>query len=418
MRMPRDVDRLRERACVAVRRQHDDEVAAWLERQRPARERLRELFVVRAAVLREGVDELPARVPHLDQPELVDVPRDRRLHYLMALVPECVRKLGLGRDGLLADEPLDRGVALVAVHALKTSVRMASARSTSSPVTTSGGARRRTFGPDVSATSPASSAASTKGCAGVSSSAPTRRPIPRASTTCGRCASPRRSVSPFAPTEVRRPSSITLYTATAAAHATGFPPNVEPWSPGTNPPAASSETSSAPIGSPLARLLARATRSSFTSSCANAKKEPVRPMPVWTSSSARTASRSLAAARNSRLSGMTPPSPSTGSRSTRPTSSPMAARSPSMSFGCTKRTLPRSGSKAARFVGWPVTDNEPVVRPWKLCSSAITPGFPVALRAYFSAASFVSVPELQKNACAPPKRSERVAASSRTGSVP
>ena len=58
------------------------------------------------------------------------------------------------------------------------------------------------------------------------------------------------------------------------------------------------------------------------------------------------------------------------------------------------------------------------MRPWKLCSSAITPVLPVALRAYFSAASFASAPELQKNACAPPKRSESAAASTRAGSVP
>ena len=32
------------------------------------------------------------------------------------------------------------------------------------------------------------------------------------------------------------------------------------------------------------------------------------------------------------------------------------------------------------------------------------PGLPVALRAYFSAASIASAPELQKKACAPPKR--------------
>ena len=77
-----------------------------------------------------------------------------------------------------------------------------------------------------------------------------------------------------------------------------------------------------------------------------------------------------------------------------------------------------SGSNAARFAGWPVTESEPVVLPWKLCSSAITPGLPVALRAYFSAASFASAPELQKKACAPPNRSERRRASTGAGSLP
>ena len=45
------------------------------------------------------------------------------------------------------------------------------------------------------------------------------------------------------------------------------------------------------------------------------------------------------------------------------------------------------------------------------------PGLPVALRAYLSAASIASAPELQKNACAPPKRSESRAASASAGSV-
>ena len=44
-------------------------------------------------------------------------------------------------------------------------------------------------------------------------------------------------------------------------------------------------------------------------------------------------------------------------------------------------------------------------------------GRPVARRAYLSAASIASAPELQKNACAPPNRSESFAASSSIGSV-
>src|SRR5262249_8265116 len=45
------------------------------------------------------------------------------------------------------------------------------------------------------------------------------------------------------------------------------------------------------------------------------------------------------------------------------------------------------------------------------------PGGAVALRAYLSAASTASVPELQKNACAPPKRPESRSASAAIGSV-
>ena len=46
------------------------------------------------------------------------------------------------------------------------------------------------------------------------------------------------------------------------------------------------------------------------------------------------------------------------------------------------------------------------MRPWKESSSATATGLPVAFRAHFSAASTASVPELQKNARAPPKRSD------------
>ena len=89
------------------------------------------------------------------------------------------------------------------------------------------------------------------------------------------------------------------------------------------------------------------------------------------------------------------------------------------SFGGAKRAPARSGSNAVRFAGWPVTESAPAVRPWKLCSSAITPVLPVALRAYFSAASFASAPELQKNACcAAEALREHAPRAARAGSVP
>ena len=81
------------------------------------------------------------------------------------------------------------------------------------------------------------------------------------------------------------------------------------------------------------------------------------------------------------------------------------------------RTPGTSGSNGSRFAGCPVTDSAPSVRPWNEPSSATRPVLPVALRAHFSAASTASVPELQKNAPAPPKRSESVAASSSIGVV-
>ncbi len=57
------------------------------------------------------------------------------------------------------------------------------------------------------------------------------------------------------------------------------------------------------------------------------------------------------------------------------------------------------------------------MRPWNEPSSATIPGFPVALRAYLIAASIASAPELQKNASAPPNRSESSPASAAIGSV-
>ena len=51
-------------------------------------------------------------------------------------------------------------------------------------------------------------------------------------------------------------------------------------------------------------------------------------------------------------------------------------------------------------------ESAPIVRPWNEPSSATSPVFPVDLRAHLSAASTASVPELQKNDCAPPNRSD------------
>ncbi len=96
---------------------------------------------------------------------------------------------------------------------------------------------------------------------------------------------------------------------------------------------------------------------------------------------------------------------------------PAARASDSGSLGAANVTPGTSGSNAARFPGCPVAASAPVVRPWKEPSSATTPGLPVALRAYLSAASTASAPELQKKACAPPKRAESLAASSSIGSL-
>ena len=62
-------------------------------------------------------------------------------------------------------------------------------------------------------------------------------------------------------------------------------------------------------------------------------------------------------------------------------------------------------------------ESAPIVRPWNEPSSATRPGLPVDLRAHLIAASTASVPELQKNACAPPKRSDSRSARFSIGSV-
>ncbi len=160
-RMVRDVDRLGERARISVRRRHDDEIAARLDRERPAPERDRERVVhPRLGRARRRVDEPAARVPDLDQAELVNVAGDRGLHDLVPGAAQCFGKLGLRSDRPLVDESKDRGMTLGAIHRAVTSLRISSARSTSSALATSGGARRRTFGPDDRHTRPASSAAS------------------------------------------------------------------------------------------------------------------------------------------------------------------------------------------------------------------------------------------------------------------
>jgi hypothetical protein len=94
-----------------------------------------------------------------------------------------------------------------------------------------------------------------------------------------------------------------------------------------------------------------------------------------------------------------------------------AASSDSTSFGFANENPGTSGPKPSHFDGWPVAESAPIVRPWKPPSSATIRGRAVVFRATFSAASFASAPELQKNACAPPKRSERSEASRSIGSV-
>ena len=122
----------------------------------------------------------------------------------------------------------------------------------------SGGVRRSVRSPALPITSPCSSAASTTGPAGRSSSTASSRPRPRTSPNCASASVRNADVERTCASSA---SSIVSTTAHAAAHVTGFPPKVEAWSPGSSPVGASSATSSAPIGRPLASPFASVTAS-------------------------------------------------------------------------------------------------------------------------------------------------------------
>src|SRR5699024_12519276 len=73
----------------------------------------------------------------------------------------------------------------------------------------------------------------------------------------------------------------------APAQTAGFPPKVEPWLPCPIPAATLSLTSTAPMGRPPPSPLARVTMSGRRLYCSQARKVPVRPTPVCTSSTIR-----------------------------------------------------------------------------------------------------------------------------------
>src|SRR3954453_5319741 len=107
------VDRVPARSREAARRERDDERVARLDRERPAAEGLLELAqaieVGRALLL---VDESATRDPHLDEPELGDVPRDGRLDSFESRLSESIDQFRLGRELLLFDQAQDRALAL------------------------------------------------------------------------------------------------------------------------------------------------------------------------------------------------------------------------------------------------------------------------------------------------------------------
>ena len=118
-------------------------------------------------------------------------------------------------------------------------------------------------------------------------------------------------------------------TASAADETTGPPANVDPWSPGAKTSRNRSPITSAPIGRPPPRPLASVIASGTTPTCSYAHSEPVRPMPVWTSSNTSAAPAASQADRIDASSAgsmmFTPDSPWTGSISTAAVEAPTAA---------------------------------------------------------------------------------------------
>ena len=424
--MRRLVDRLGERVRVAGRRRHDDERAGSLDRDRvPAHRRSERAQPVAVRGARRRVDEPTTRRAHLHETEVGDVARDRRLDDVEAGLPERGRDLGLRRERALAHELEDRVLSLPPVHSMRKASTICGPRIVERLVaprphsTVSGGARRTTCSPAVRTRSPARGTR--------------RRHPPRASDLDAEqqptpAHARRRPGDPGAPSVssallARTPAEQLVVdrstTAHAAAHETGFPPKVEPWSPGANAAGRrhrrraarrSGGRSRGPSRASRDRAARRAARRRRTTRCARPRSEPRR--------SQRRGGKRRRRRDELASSGMTPPSPRIGSSRIRPTSSSTAAieridvvrRRRSARRG-------RAGANGSRFADCPVAESAPSVLPWKPPSSATTPDRPVALRAYFSAASIASAPELQKNACAPPKRSESSDASCSAGSV-
>jgi len=122
------------------------------------------------------------------------------------------------------------------------------------------------------------------------------------------------------------------------------------------------------MGMPFPRALAMVTTSGTTPSCWWANHDPVRPSPVWTSSTMNRICRSVqirrTAAKYSAEAGFTPPSPCTGSSSTAATVGSRAASRASTSFQATWRNPSGRGWNASCFWGWPVAWRVASVRPW------------------------------------------------------
>src|SRR6266487_3656057 len=155
---------------------------------------------------------------------------------------------------------------------------------------------------------------------------------------------------------------MTVNAATAAAHESGFPPNVEPWTPGvrffTFLP-----INTAPIGTPPAKDFAHVSKSGVTPKCWIANIFPVRPNPDWISSTINNAPRSSqilrAACTYSTFAGYTPPSPCITSKITAAVSFVTALSKASILLYATWQNPGTSGSNPSRYFLLNVADNEP-----------------------------------------------------------
>ncbi len=224
----------------------------------------------------------------------------------------------------------------------------------------SGGAKRITVSCVSLVSTPRRASRSTTAraltCCG-SRSTPTHSPRPRTArisgTVCSSCRR-RRRASKWAPSVALRAiscsSSITRSASRPTAAASGLPPKVEPWLPGSN----KSITSAVPMkqltgSKPPPSALPRMSPSGRTPSCWNANQRPVRPRPDWTSSrissTRRSSHRRRAAARKPGAGTTIPASPWIGSSSTAAVRSVIAAASESMS---PKSKWPNPGAKGPK----------------------------------------------------------------------
>ena len=192
--------------------------------------------------------------------------------------------------------------------------------------------------------------------------------------------------------------------AIAAAHWSGPPPNVVPCMPASSDSATRADIAAAPIGKPPAIPLASVIMSGSRPSSACANQAPVRPKPVWISSTMKSAPRSrhssCARRRKAGSIGHTPLSPWITSAMKAEVSAPIARSRPSRSPGSTNVAVWSRGANVSRKLGFQVVASAPSVRPWKLRLSATQPRRRLARNANLSAASLASVPLLQRKKCA------------------